>query len=40
MIEQMNFQITSKGIKLKPNIKEYNERIIEWYLHFIKGNLN
>ena len=35
----MSVEMTEKGFKTKKNIKEYNEIIAQWYIHFCKEEL-
>ena len=39
LTDKMSLEMTEKGLKKKKSIKEYNEIIAQWYLHFCKEKL-
>jgi asparagine synthase (glutamine-hydrolysing) len=39
LTDKMSLEITEKGFETKKRIKEYNEIIAQWYLHFCKEEL-
>jgi asparagine synthase (glutamine-hydrolysing) len=39
LTDKMSLEMAENGIKTKKNIKEYNEIIAQWYLHFCKEEL-